>query len=192
MSMVGKDPADPADISSPRYPEEEPIMTQKQMVTEKDMFLQRFEQECQITSKILKAYPANKAEFKPADKSRPARELAWTFVGEQRLADKALKGKIEMGTSPPAPTTFNEVIAEFEKQSKETLSKTSRASEDDLNRTVQFPVGPGKMGNFRAMDILWITLMDQIHHRGQLSVYLRLVGAKVPSIYGPTADETWM
>jgi len=40
--------------------------------------------------------------------------------------------------------------------------------------------------------VLWSVLMDQVHHRGQLSVYLRLVGAKVPSIYGPTADETWM
>jgi uncharacterized damage-inducible protein DinB len=35
-------------------------------------------------------------------------------------------------------------------------------------------------------------LMDQIHHRGQFSVYLRLAGARVPSVYGPTADETWM
>ena len=167
-------------------------MTQKQMVTEKDMFLQNFERECQTTSKLLKAFPANKGDFKPTEKLRSAKDLAWAFVGEQRLADKALKGKIEMGGSPPAPATITEVISEFERQSKETIAKASRASEDDLNRTVQFPIGPGKMGTFRAMDILWITLNDQIHHRGQLSVYLRLVGGKVPSIYGPTADEPWI
>ena len=68
----------------------------------------------------------------------------------------------------------------------------SRASEEALNKTVQFPVGPGKMGDFRAMDVLWTSLMDQVHHRGQFSVYLRLAGAKVPSIYGPSADEPWM
>jgi uncharacterized damage-inducible protein DinB len=56
---------------------------------------------------------------------------------------------------------------------------------------MQFPVGPKKMGDMRRIDVLWSSLMDQVHHRGQLSVYLRLVGAKVPSIYGPTADEPW-
>jgi uncharacterized damage-inducible protein DinB len=40
-------------------------------------------------------------------------------------------------------------------------------------------------------DILWIMLMDSIHHRGQLSVYVRMAGGKVPSIYGPSADEPW-
>jgi len=40
--------------------------------------------------------------------------------------------------------------------------------------------------------VLWAVLMDQVHHRGQLSVYTRLAGGKVPSIYGPSGDETWM
>ena len=49
-------------------------------------------------------------------------------------------------------------------------------------------------GNFYGMNIslgdaLWFELFDHIHHRGQLSVYVRLAGAKLPSIYGPTADE---
>jgi uncharacterized damage-inducible protein DinB len=56
---------------------------------------------------------------------------------------------------------------------------------------VKAPVGPGKMGDLRKVDVLWSTLQDQIHHRGQFSVYLRMAGGKVPSIYGPTADESW-
>ncbi len=143
--------------------------------------------------KLLKAYPANKADFKPHEKSRSAKELGWVFVTEQGLADMALKGKIDFaGPRPTSPVTYNEIVAAFENASRETVSKASKASESDLNRTVQFPIGPGKMGDFRAMDVLWMTLMDQIHHRGQLSVYMRLAGAKVPSIYGPTADEPWM
>jgi uncharacterized damage-inducible protein DinB len=39
------------------------------------------------------------------------------------------------------------------------------------------------------VDALWLELFDHIHHRGQFSVYVRLAGAKLPSIYGPTADE---
>jgi len=43
----------------------------------------------------------------------------------------------------------------------------------------------------RRMDFLWFLLMDMVHHRGQFSVYLRMADGKVPSIYGPSADEPW-
>ncbi len=167
-------------------------MTQK-TATEKDMFLNSFQRECETTLKLLKAFPTDKSEFKPHERSRTAKELAWNFVMEQAVADKAMKGKLDFSQRPPSPpASYAEVIATFENASRDTVKKLSAMSEDELHHMVQFPVGPGKMGDFRSMDILWMTLMDQIHHRGQLSVYLRLVGAKVPSIYGPTADETWM
>lgn len=162
-------------------------------MTERDQFIQTLQRESAITTKILKAYPSNKGDYKPHEKSRTAKELAWNFVGEQFLADMALKGKVDFTQpSPPPPANFSDIIAAFEKTTKETAAKVAKASDGDLNRIVQFPIGPGKMGDFRAMDVLWTTVMDQIHHRGQMSVYLRLAGAKVPSIYGPTADETWM
>jgi uncharacterized damage-inducible protein DinB len=41
----------------------------------------------------------------------------------------------------------------------------------------------------RRLDVIWANLFDVIHHRGQLSVYVRMAGGKVPSIYGPSADE---
>jgi uncharacterized damage-inducible protein DinB len=170
-------------------------MAQKTL-TEKDMFLQNFEREVATTLKVLRAFPAEKAEFRPAEKSRTARELAAIFVQEQGLAGRALAGTLDfskMGGGPPKlEGGFPEIIAMFEKASKDTIATVSKASDADLDKPARFPVGPGKLGDFRAMDILWMTLSDQIHHRGQMSIYLRLVGAKVPSIYGPTADETWM
>lgn len=48
------------------------------------------------------------------------------------------------------------------------------------------------MGDFPVSEVLWLMLMDSVNHRGQFSVYLRMVGGKVPSIYGPSADEPWM
>lgn len=48
-----------------------------------------------------------------------------------------------------------------------------------------------KMGSMRKLDLLRFMLNDHIHHRGQLSVYLRMSGGKVPSIYGPSKDEPW-
>jgi uncharacterized damage-inducible protein DinB len=162
-------------------------------VTEKDMFLQTFQRECETTLKVLRAYPADKGEYRPHEKSRTAKDLAWTFSKEQELAEQAMKGALDFSKPmPPAPATFAECIAAFEGASRDTVKRVSQISEGELNGSMQFPIGPGKMGDFRRMDILWTTLMDQIHHRGQLSVYLRLAGGKVPSIYGPTADEPWM
>lgn len=170
-------------------------MAQK-TATEKDMFIQTLERESQITKKLLKAFPANKLDFKPAEKSRNARELASIFVTEQGLADRAVKGTLDLTKSGGSMTkvegSLDDIIAAFEKGVRETIATVSKTSEEDLNKSIKFPVGPGKLGDFRRMDIAWMTLQDQVHHRGQLSVYLRIVGAKVPSIYGPTADETWM
>lgn len=164
----------------------------QQTATEKDMFVQSLQREAQTTAKLLRALPADKTGYKPHEKSRTAKELAWTFVMEQGVVDMALKGRIDFSQpTPPPPANFPDVIAAFESAIKDTVAKVTKISETDLQRTIQFPIGPGKMGDFRTMDVLWSTLMDQVHHRGQFSVYLRLAGAKVPSIYGPTADEPW-
>jgi len=55
-----------------------------------------------------------------------------------------------------------------------------------------FMVAPKQKGEVPLADFVEFMLGDQIHHRGQLSVYLRMAGGKVPSIYGPSADEPWM
>jgi len=161
--------------------------------TERDMFLQTFQRECETTVKVLNAFPVAKGDFKPHERSRTAKELAWNFVTEQAVGEMGLKGKIDFSQpGPKPPATYTDVVAAFQRAYPETIKRVKMAGDAELHRMVQFPVGPGKMGDFRAMDIFWMTLMDQVHHRGQFSVYLRLAGAKVPSIYGPTADETWM
>jgi len=167
-------------------------MTQK-TITEKDMFLQSFHRECDTTLKLLKAFPATHADFKPHEKSRTAKELAWTFTMEQGFTDAALKRQLDFSKPrPQPPATLAEAIAAFERARRGTADLVTKTSEEELNATVPFPVGPGRMADLRGLDVLWSILMDQVHHRGQLSVYLRMVGAKVPSIYGPTADEPWM
>jgi uncharacterized damage-inducible protein DinB len=161
-------------------------------VSEKDQILQVLEREYQTTVKVLKAYPADKLDLKPAEKSRTARELAWNFVDEQAVIDMALKGKVDFtNLATKAPKTMKEILDSYDKVFKENINKIKHASEDDLNNTIPLPVGPGKIGDLRLADIIWMYVMDMIHHRGQLSVYNRLAGGRVPSIYGPSADEPW-
>jgi uncharacterized damage-inducible protein DinB len=162
-------------------------------MTEKEMFLAMFEREYGTTLRVLNAYPGAKADFKPHERSMSAKELAWLFVLEQQVVvDGALAGAIDFSKMAPAPPTMRDVIAAYERIQPATVVKLNQAPEAALNKTVKFPVAPKTMGDLRVMDVLWGMLHDQIHHRGQLSVYLRMAGGKVPSIYGPSADEPWM
>jgi len=161
-------------------------------MTEKEMFVQTWEREFQTTLKVLKAYPANKLDMKPHERSRSAKELAWIFVAEENVLDGVCKGKIDFQNVPKPPATFEEIVRAYEKTHTDLVNKVKNIPDGDLNRTIEFFVAPKQMGQLRRGDVMWMTVMDAVHHRGQLSVYLRLAGAKVPSIYGPTADEPWM
>ena len=164
-----------------------------QVMTEKDQFIEAWTREYATTLKLLRAYPSGKDEFRAAEKSRNARELAWIFLAEEKVVEAVASGPLEFTSPPPPPPVpVSEIISMFEKSHQEVLNKVRAMPADRLDQTVKFPVGPQQMADVRVGQVFWMMLMDSIHHRGQLSVYLRLVGAKVPSIYGPTADEPWM
>jgi len=159
----------------------------------KQHLLDRFNQEHATTLKVIRAYPPDKAGFQPHPRSSSAKKLMWTFAVEQALATAALDGTLRMPPSfPPEPATLAEAVAAYEAGVKQMAEKLAKAPESRLRATVPFFVGPGKMGEVPVQDILWLMLMDNVHHRGQLSVYLRMAGGLVPSIYGPSADEPWM
>jgi uncharacterized damage-inducible protein DinB len=83
------------------------------------------------------------------------------------------------------------VIPALEGAHRAALERLSRATDDDWNGSIKIPVAPKTMGEMRVGDALWFFLSDTIHHRGQLTVYLRMAGGRLPSVYGPTADEPW-
>lgn len=158
----------------------------------KEQYLDIYGKESSTTLKIMKCYPADKPEFKPAEKSNNAMALMWTFVIEQLLVDSAIKGTLKFPSPfPPPPGTIKEVIAAYEKGVKAVQHTLSKTPESRLHEKVTFFTGPKQMGEVPVLDIMWLMLMDSVHHRGQLSVYIRMQGGKVPSIYGPSGDEPW-
>ena len=162
-------------------------------MTEKDMFINSWQREFGTTLKILKQLPAEKADFKPAaEKTKSAKDLATVFIAELGAIDGVTKGKIDFGAKMPPFSTYADVLSAYENTHKSMVPKVQAMSEADWNSMITVPVGPQKMGEVRRADMCWLMLMDSVHHRGQFSIYLRLVGAKVPSIYGPSADEPWM
>ena len=159
----------------------------------KQQFLDGFERESATTLKVLKAYPEDQSELKPSERSKPARELAAMFTMEMALIDATLRGTYTFPPKKsPMPENWKEVIDTFEKTRASTLEALSQATDESLaSGTVAFPTAPKTVGEWPKLEFAWFLLCDQIHHRGQLSVYLRMAGGKLPSIYGPTADEPW-
>jgi hypothetical protein len=154
------------------------------------MFLQTWEREFQTTLKVLKAYPANKLDFKPHERSMSAKELAWSFPMEDRMAVLGtVNGRIDFEDFPKPPATLTEILAAYEKEHQELAGKVKTLTEADLNKSIPYQMEPGKKGEIRGGDLLWFAVMDGVNHRGQFAVYLRMAGGKVPSIYGPSADE---
>jgi uncharacterized damage-inducible protein DinB len=159
----------------------------------KQQFADGFERETATTLKVLKAYPEEASELRPSERSKPARELAAMFTMEMALIDATLRGTY---TFPPKqsamPESWKEVIDAFEKTRARTLEALNEATDESLaSGTVAFPTAPKTVSEWPKLEFTWFLLCDQIHHRGQLSVYLRMAGGKLPSIYGPTADEPW-
>ena len=159
-------------------------------MTEKEMFLNAWQREFGTTMKILKQLPADKAGFKPAAaKARSAQELASVFIQELSVVDGVVKGKIEFNAAMPSFSSFGDLLKEYDSKHREMVTKVQAMSDASLNETVAAPVGPKQRAQVRRADLPWLMLHDSIHRRGQCSVYLRRVGAKVPSIYGPSGDE---
>lgn len=162
----------------------------------KEQFLKAYDREHATTMRALRAYPKDKADFRPDSRTRTARELAWTFVLERGLGKKVWHDELVKGVPPgskpaPPPESWDEVIAAYEKAHQEFRSLIASASDETLAEKVHFFQGPKTMGEYTRLEWVWFLLHDEIHHRGQFSIYLRMAGAKVPSMYGPTADEPW-
>jgi uncharacterized damage-inducible protein DinB len=172
--------------------------TQSAPVSEstKQTFLDVYEKEHATTMRVLRAYPPDKLELRPHENCRTARELAWVFVMERGLGIAVYKRELEKllasGPPPEPPETWQELLAALEHAHKEFGDLIRATPAAELQEKVQFFVGPKQMGDLSRIDWLWFLLHDQIHHRGQFSIYLRAAGGRVPSIYGPSEHEPWM
>ena len=155
------------------------------MVSKEDL-LSFFRKEFATTLRVMRAYPGEKMDFAPHERSQPAKRLMTTFIFEMYLLRSHILGeKVDRSAFQQyAKETLDELISDFESETATVINHIQDLSEDNFRKTVQF-AGT----SFSADRFAMMMLFDQIHHRGQLSVYVRLAGGKVPSIYGPSADD---
>lgn len=150
---------------------------------EKALFTDFWTRESRTTRNVLARIPEG-SDYRPDPKSRTAHEIAWQIVCEEKMIIEALEtGKAEWAP-PPMPTTMKAVVDAYEKQSAGMEARWRRLPDERWNGTLEF------FGQQRpASPMAWSFLFDIVHHRGQISTYLRPMGSTVPQIYGPSADE---
>ena len=154
-----------------------------------EVYLPQMRNEHKTTRRVIEAVPAEKSAWKPDPKSMSALELAWHIASSECFfMDGIVNGKYEHsgdGSMPASIKTPADVLKWYDENFAKSTAQLARLKGDDLLRMIDF------FGMFNFPGIVYAGLMcsHSIHHRGQLSTYLRPMGSKVPSIYGPSADE---
>jgi len=163
-------------------------MTAEQAKFLLNFFLPSVEQEAQTTKKVLAAIPEDRREYRPDPKGRTAMELAWHIASSELwFLDGIANGEFgqEEEQPPSGLHTVADVIAWYDKTLPPAIEKLRALPGEKLTTSVSF----FGLFNYPAVAYLSFLVVHSVHHRGQLSVYLRPMGSKVPSIYGGSADE---
>ena len=156
---------------------------------EKELFLNFWNREATATRKVISRIPQQQSDYKPEPKSRTAREIAWLIVMEELvLAEGLEKGTIEW-REVPTPATVEEILATYDRNHDDLTRRLSGLDHSVWEKEFRFVYGDYEISRGTGYHYAWEFLFDAVHHRGQLSTYLRPMGSTVPSIYGPSADE---
>lgn len=157
-------------------------------MTDRDFYIARLKAEYPAFQKVLQALPPDKLDYKPHDRSPSARQLAWTVAAEQKACCDLLEtGAVEWNvTTPPA---WDEIVSVFEQSWKALEAGASRLDEAGWTKLGRFRSGEKEYPGQPVGQFLWFILFDAIHHRGQLTTYIRPMGGKVPAVYGPSGDS---
>lgn len=140
-----------------------------------------------VTKRVIAAIPSDRADYRPDTIVRSAIDLAWHIVAaENRFLEAVLSGAFDLTPlpRPEATGTPNAVNDWYSERFDSNVRRLQQLSDDQLTRIVDFR----GIFQFPAVMYVQLALNHSIHHRGQLSTYLRPMGAKVPSIYGESYD----
>jgi uncharacterized damage-inducible protein DinB len=155
---------------------------------ERTLLLGFWEKEAPATRKVISRIPEG-SQYRPDPKSRTARELAWLIVREEiALAEGLEKGVLEW-TELPAPGTMREILETYDRHCARIAERLRAIPPERWESPVPFVFGGQEVMKETGYQNAWGFLFDIVHHRGQLSTYLRAMGSTVPQIYGPSADE---
>lgn len=150
-------------------------------------FRERHRVESATTSRVLRTMSSEMLEYRPHPASSTTGVIAWTIVRCLRICN-ALTRSITAEASRDSPPAYEELVAEYQRQTQSLTLGLLEITQDDWKGERTVTAGEKVLLQEPLGQILWLFHVDTIHHRGQISTYLRPLGARVPSIYGPSGD----
>jgi uncharacterized damage-inducible protein DinB len=158
------------------------------IMTSREFYLERRRVENPVFLRLMKAIPADRSDYRPHERSPSAEQIMWTMTKELRACVTVVtQNKAEWSTEPPPPV--DEMLRLFEQWLIELTDNVEKMDDASWDSVAQFYVNGKAVSQQPVGQFLWYILFDAIHHRGQLSAYVRPMGGKVPAIYGPSADS---
>lgn len=157
-------------------------------MTNREFFAQQCGSEFPRFLGVLEAAPADRLDYRPHPRSRSAQELIGHLIGhELDLVELCETGSINHRMQVPY-ADLAEAIQIYRRAHEQLKPVLSALDEGAWETKGSFNINGKALMEAPRRDLAWMLLMDAVHHRGQLSTYLRPMGGKVPAIYGPSAD----
>jgi uncharacterized damage-inducible protein DinB len=155
----------------------------------RDMTLQGLLRELETTKKVIAAIPDDKRDYRPDPKARTAWELAWHLAASDvQMTDEIADQKFTMEPRfKDEPKNVADLVSWYDSNFRRAIARVQAMTPEQLCTPVDF------YGVFNLPDVFYLGFVNNhsIHHRGALATYLRPMGAKVPGMYGGSADEPW-
>ena len=158
-----------------------------------DAFLAELDVELPTTRRLLERVPGDKGAWKPHVKSFPLGHLAQLVARMPGWLTRMMRETaLDLSGAPAYSLEKTEaLLAEFDRHATEARQVLTAARDEDFRVGWSLKAGERVFFTKPRLVVVRETINHLVHHRGQLSVYLRLVDVPLPSIYGPTADERW-
>jgi uncharacterized damage-inducible protein DinB len=153
-----------------------------------EVFLPSYQNEHHTTRNVIKAIPLDQGDYRPDPIAMNALALAWHIASaEMRFLDSVVAGVFDISPRPKPDSIENsaDLLAWYTENFQTKWAAVANMSGEHLARIIDFR----GMLQMPAVMLLGLGLRHSIHHRGQLSTYLRPMGAKVPAIYGESYDS---
>jgi uncharacterized damage-inducible protein DinB len=162
-------------------------MNSVEAIALREMLLDGVEREYPITRRILAAVPEDQLDFKLGEKGRTARELAWHLAASEVWFAEGIASRdfSKPEAAVPLNASAADIVAFYEKEMPVHVARIKSLSGEELGKELSM------FGVMNVPAVLYLGFLTNhsVHHRGQLSAYLRAMNAHVPSIYGGSADE---
>jgi uncharacterized damage-inducible protein DinB len=150
-------------------------------------FRERHRVETITTGKVLRAMMPEMLDYRLDAQSSTLGVIAWTIVRCLRICSKLTRDTIAEVPRDPPPS-HQELLLAFDRAAQELSAALLVMTQEEWKRQRVVRTGSNTLLDQPLGQIFWLFHADSIHHRGQISVFLRPFGAKVPSIYGPSGD----